>query len=108
MIYLATPYTHDDAAVERQRYQRACELAAHLTVGGHVVFSPIVHGHAMRVATWLQLDRAHWMEIDFEFLRRSDALVIAKMPGWETSLGVQDEIAYASTHGIPIYFWTID
>ncbi len=104
MIYLATPYTDENVVIEYQRYQRACELAAQLTVRGYVVFSPIVHGHAMRTATWLQLDRARWMEIDFEFLRRSDALVIAKMPGWEKSLGVQQEIAYASTHGIPISF----
>ncbi len=47
MIYLASPYSHPDPAVREQRFRAACRAAAELIRAGHVVISPVVHGHPM-------------------------------------------------------------
>lgn len=45
MIYLASPYSHPDPAVEELRFEAACEAACKLMQQGHHVFSPIAHTH---------------------------------------------------------------
>jgi hypothetical protein len=42
MIYLASPFTHDDPAVRQQRFEAACRAAAILISQGKTVFSPIM------------------------------------------------------------------
>lgn len=46
-IYLASPYTADDACVRELRYMQACHAAARLMREGHLVFSPIAHSHPL-------------------------------------------------------------
>jgi hypothetical protein len=107
MIYLATPYSDPEPKMREMRYRCACLLAARLTFDGHVVFSPIVHGHAMERVSGLELSRGEWMRIDSEFLRRSDLLLVAKMPGWDASLGVRQEIGMARAFEIPVEYWEV-
>ena len=44
-IYLACPYTHPDEVTRNTRVELASIIAAKLMCEGHVVFSPITHGH---------------------------------------------------------------
>ena len=44
-IYLACPYTHPDEVTRNTRVEFASIIAAKLMCEGHVVFSPITHGH---------------------------------------------------------------
>lgn len=44
-VYLATPYTHDDEAVEEERFERVSIIAGHLMNQGYIVYSPISHNH---------------------------------------------------------------
>jgi len=50
MIYLATPYSHDDPEVMEERFALVTATAAQLMLAGYVVYSPITHGHAVQVA----------------------------------------------------------
>lgn len=45
MIYLASPYSHADPAVQRHRYKEAQRATAEMMIEGRVVFSPIAHSH---------------------------------------------------------------
>ena len=50
MIYLASPYTHDDPNVERERYESVCTVCAKFARLGKHVYSPIAHWHPIALA----------------------------------------------------------
>jgi hypothetical protein len=104
LIYLASPYTNPDDAIREKNYELISEIAAVLTAQGHVVFSPISYGHNLIKFKNMPSNWAFWFNFCVTFLLKCDKLVVYKMPGWEHSVGVQEEIEIASKHGIPIEF----
>lgn len=104
-IYFASPYSDPDISVRLDREEEATEMAAKLTELGLNLFCPITQSE--RLKDFIEggdLPHARWMEIDFEFLRRSRALIVYKMAGWEESKGVQDELQFAVRHKLPILY----
>lgn len=102
MIYLASPYSDPDPVVRWSRYEAVCRHAAHMLRDGHLVYSPVVHGHAL-AQRGLPGDWAYWERHNREMLRRCDALLVLTLPGWETSRGVQAEVALARALGLPVH-----
>jgi len=84
MIYLASPYTHADPAVQQKRFEDAARAAATILREGRLVFSPIVHGHP---------------------IERCDKLVVLKLPGWSESRGIKAEVDIAARHHKPVELW---
>jgi len=103
MIYLASPYTHPDAAVREQRFRAACQATAALVRQGIVVFAPIVHSHPL-VEHGLPTSWSFWSNQDRRFLELCDELVVLMLDGWRESRGVQEEIQIARELGKPIHF----
>ncbi len=102
MIYLASPYSHPDAAVREQRFREACRAAAALLRAGHSVFSPIAYSHAL-VAHGLPSDWSFWERHDREMLTCCEEVVVLAIDGWTESVGVQAEIALAHALGKPLW-----
>lgn len=103
LIYLASPYSHPDRVVRKWRYELACKVAALLMRDGHLVYSPIVHSHPL-TAYGLPTNWEHWRPLDEAMLGRCQALVVARLDGWEQSQGVAAEIALARELGLRIGF----
>jgi nucleoside 2-deoxyribosyltransferase len=103
MIYLASPYTHSDGDVRRQRFDSACRAAATLISQGKTVFSPIAHSHAI-CAYGLPLDWRFWERHDRRYLEVCDEVVVLMLDGWRESVGVQAEIGIARELGKPVSF----
>lgn len=101
LSYLACPYSHENESVRNIRFLTANFVASRLISQGTYVYSPLTHNvpldHLETGSVW-----AHWCTFDTLMLSRCDKLILLKMPGWESSSGVQAEIAYAKQHGIPI------
>lgn len=104
MIYLASPYSHPDAAIRQQRFENACDAAAILMRDGKVVFSPIAHTHPIAVRNELPLGWEFWEAFDRTFVERCDSLCVLMLPGWEQSRGVMGEIAIAEELCKPVTF----
>lgn len=102
LVYLATPYSHKDPEVRRQRVQLVTKVAAELTAQGICVFSPITHNDPLVATAKLPTGWDFWREHDSAFLRRCARLIVLQLPGWETSQGVTAEIELAKELGIPI------
>lgn len=103
--YLASPYSlfPDKGAAAHI----AARAAAHLMRNGEVVYSPIVHGHA--VATHgLPLDWEFWKAQCQPFVALADKLVVLEMDGWRESTGVQWEIGEFRRAGKPVEFMGLD
>lgn len=102
MLYLASPYSHDEASVREYRYRAACRATATLLQFGEHVFSPIVHSHPL-VEFGLPNNWEFWSKVDREHIERCDALYILTMPGWSESNGVKRETEWAKELDMPIY-----
>jgi len=103
MIYLASPYSHDDPAVRYHRFCLACHAAARLIQDGPAAFSPITHSHPIAGAGKLPpCDLDLWMRSDAKILPICDSMKILAIDGWRQSKEILAEIRLAVQHGIPI------
>ena len=103
LVYLACPYSSPDPAVVAERVRLATIAAAAMFRMGIVVFSPITHGQQIHLAGAGD-DHTLWMRHGLEMVRRSDQVEVLQLDGWETSKGVQAEIAEAKRLGIPVTY----
>lgn len=95
MIYLASPYSSPLLTVRSFRFLQARDAAAALLRAGRLVYSPIVHGHAIASAHYdLPTDHDFWMRHCFDMLARCDDLMVLQLTGWRESKGVQAEIRW--------------
>lgn len=104
MIYLASPYSHPDAAVRQLRFEKVRELTAELLKSGAVVFSPIVYGHMIATEFKLPGDAKYWFNFNRAILRHASSMIVYQLDGWRESKGVQQEISLATELGIPVGF----
>jgi nucleoside 2-deoxyribosyltransferase len=103
MIYLASPYSHPDPAVREERFHAACHAVAALLLAGEPAISPIAHSHPL-VELGLPADWTFWQRYDRDLLARCDAVVVLTLDGWETSVGVREEIRIAQELGKPVRY----
>jgi hypothetical protein len=101
LAYLASPYSHPDPLVKQMRLAIVNRVAAELLSQGMLIFSPLTYSVPLSQAGahkgWV-----NWKEFDFAMIARCDKIIVLKLPGWEESTGVNEEIAYAKELGLPI------
>lgn len=105
LYYLAAPYSHPTDDMMIRRFEAACVAAARLMEKGIVVFSPL--SHSVPVAAYGELyatDHEFWMAQDLPILELCDVLAVLKIPGWDTSRGVEAEIETAREKCMPITY----
>ena len=93
-LYIAGPYSEGDTV---HNIQNAVNIAGLARVRGWTPFIP----HLFHL--WHLIDphhREYWMELDKEYLLRSDALY--RLVG--KSRGADEEVALAVARGIPVYY----
>lgn len=95
MIYLASPYSHPDPVVVKTRVLLTMQCCAALLRSGVHAWSPILHSHSMAEREELPTDAAWWWEWSKDFIRRSDGILVLKIPGWDESKGVKAEADFA-------------
>ena len=113
-VYLASPYTcnkdgkefgdgYERKMIQNMRFMQVCHAACAMMHQGIFVYSPIAH--TVPIARFgLPDGYEFWREYDHEILRRMDKLVVLMLDGWETSVGVQDEIAFMTELGKPVEY----
>ena len=106
-IYLASPYSHPDPKVRQVRHELVCGKAAELMLEGYVVFCPIAHTAPIEQygpPEILKKDGDFWLRQDFAILDMCDAVVVYKLPGWDKSYGVKEEVSRAQRQGQPVRY----
>lgn len=103
-VYLASPYSKLAATVGLDEAARIVALAAGaLMEEGAVVFSPIVHGHAVATAyEFDKLDQSFWMAQCYPIAKRANLCVVLQMDGWATSEGVKAEVEFFRSRLTPV------
>ena len=102
MIYIASPYTHDNPAIVQERYEQVMEYTAELIKQGDVGVSPIVHCHVLANKFNLPTDFFFWNKYCLSLLQSADEMHILMLDGWKESLGIQYEKSFAIKYDIPI------
>lgn len=106
LYYLASPYSHPDPAIKKHRAEQVTESAVDLLHLGIFVFAPIAYNEPWEKYN-LPGDWQFWQDFDKTFVARCDGGVIVLMiDGWDKSIGVTAEIAFAESIGLPVYYAT--
>lgn len=112
LIYVASPYSHDDESVREARFVEVCKASALLLSLGLKVFCPIAHTHPIIKHGNMGYGFEHWKELDALMVYKSDLLLVLMLPGWQLSKGVAAECEMARCCGIgvlhrpPLYLQT--
>ncbi len=101
--YLASPYSKYKGG-QQKAHDDVIKIMAALVKNGLKVFCPIAHTHALGLEMGNALDSNFWTDFDNTFLEFCDGVIVAKMPGWEESSGVAQEIAEAEKAGKQITY----
>lgn len=100
--YLATPYAKYPLGVDTAA-THAAQLAAALIMQGVHVFSPITHGHAIKHYTPAP-GQHDWLALNELIMEGCQGLIVARMPGYHYSSGVQREIKWFERHNKPVLY----
>ncbi len=104
LIYLATPYSKYPDGLTAA-FEVAARFTADLLRAGLKVYSPITHTHPIAIYGNIDpLDHLIWLPFDEVIMEKSDALLVAKIPGWTTSFGIGKEIKWFRERKKPIYY----
>lgn len=103
-LYLASPYTHPDAAVREWRYEQALEAMSKLAIAKIWTFSPIVQTHPLCLAKFFPMEFEHYAEWDKAMIRASGGLIVLQLDGWQESVGVKAEAMYAIELGKSVQY----
>jgi hypothetical protein len=106
LTYLAVPYTHEEHHMMVARHMLVNIVAAQLMSQGVYVFSPISHTHPIAEASCGKLPRGwdFWEGYDTAILSGCEKVIVLRLPGWDSSTGVQAEIKIATKLEIPIEY----
>lgn len=103
MIYVVSPYSHEDKRVEEERFERVVQHMACLARDGLYVYSPIAHWHPIAIKHDMPTDFTYYRKVNEDMIRRAASLLLIKMSGWQISRGVGHEVEFARERNIPIY-----
>lgn len=103
LIYIASPYSHLDTDVREYRFERVREFTVHMMQRGFVAFSPIVYAHEMAQTHSLPTDFEYWQHFNETMMRRSDAICLLCLPGWEESRGITHELDFARDNSLSVF-----
>ena len=104
LIYLASPYSHDDPTVRQSRFEAVTAKAAELFRAGTLVFSPITHCHPIAAAHSLPTNIRFWESYCRRMLMHCDELYVLQLPGLGESAGVALEVNFALSISTPITY----
>lgn len=108
LVYLGTPYSKYPGGLEAA-FRDAAMLTAKLLRLGIKVYSPIAHTHPIAVYGNLDpLDHSIWLPFDQAIMDKADAMLVAKMAGWNESKGIAHEIGVFGQAGKPVYYLEVD
>ncbi len=104
IIYIASPYSHEDKHVRELRYLQVTDYCAKQVAAGNIVFSPITYGHVLSEHADLPTDFTFWKNFCLTFLGNCEEMHIIRLDGWEESNGIREEIQYCILSEIPIKY----
>lgn len=90
--YLGSPYSKYPGGID-EAHAAICKIAASLIRNGISVYSPIAMTHPIAVVGGIDpYDRGLWLGVDQPLMAHAAGLIVARMSGWQDSVGLKFEI----------------
>ena len=102
MIYLASPYSHPDEAVRKERAIAALRYTSAQMALGYLIFSPIVYGYQFHACDLTEGDHITWLAFNNYMINKSTEMHVLRLEGWKESAGIKDEWEFAERLGLRI------
>ena len=103
LVYIASPYNHEDSEVTQDRMETVYAVASELMLQGKDVTTPLFM-HEVVKRFELPSTFEYWEAYCFNILRRCDEMHVLCLPGWSESRGVKAEIEFCYKHCIPVKY----
>lgn len=102
--YLGAPYSkYPDGRAAA--FREICRVTAKFATSGIAAYSPIAHTHPIAEHGGVDpLDHRIWLPFDQPMMEAAKGLVVVMMPSWESSYGLEFEIAYFKKAGKPVRY----
>ena len=104
MVYIASPYNHENLAQVELNYVLVTLYVTELVSKGITAISPITYGHTLLKFKEMPSTWEFWNKFCISILEKCDELWVYKIPGWAWSKGVTEEIEFAINNNIPIKY----
>lgn len=105
LIYLASPYSHENFVIVNARYRDTQDFVARHLAAGRFIYSPIVYAHPLAVRHNLPTSAEWWWAFNKTMIDHCDMIWVLCLRDWENSRGVRDEIDYAEIIGKLVKYW---
>lgn len=102
IIFIAGPYIGDGRKDTIQKNIRAAEQYQIALANVRIPFF-CAHNHTKHFEEKANAPEEFYKAMDMEILKRTCDAVIA-IPGWETSSGTREEVAWARQNNMPVFF----
>jgi hypothetical protein len=103
MIYLASPYSHENPGIMAGRFEVTRQFVAYALKRDVPLFSPIVYCHQF-VQYEMGTSANDWHFFNRHMMMACDAIWVLKLEGWQTSRGVRQEVEFFQARGIEAEF----
>jgi len=101
--YLASPYSGTPDEMEFRAFEARWYMGE-LLKKGIICYSPIWSMHHISLSNGIPPDAKTWWAFNKVFMAASIGTIVACIPGWKQSFGIQEEIEYTRTFGRPIQY----
>jgi|TARA_R100001129_G_C5295667_1_gene240989 hypothetical protein len=105
---LAKGYSPEAKTLRQQRFEYVGDRIAGWMNDGLKVYSPICHCHELANRNSLPKDYTFWQEFDRHMIDVAEEVFVLKMPLWEDSTGITDEVKYAKSTGKKVTYFEVD
>lgn len=95
MIYVASPYNHDDPAIVNDRITAVKDYFVELFNSGECAVSPMLMGHELVQAKLLSGKPEVWEQYCKSMMVHCHTIHVIASHGWISSKGLQQELGWA-------------
>ncbi len=95
MIFVASPYNHEDRDVMKKRIAINAKYCGYLLRLELVPVSPIMFGTKVLEFVNLPHDFGFWDKLSYAYLQQCNEMHVLHLDGWLESRGVKEEIQFA-------------
>lgn len=100
LVYLASPYTHDDVYVREDRFLLSCKACAFAFNEWRLnITSAIVFTHPLLTRYTMPVEWEFWAHYDEKVIDTCEEVWVLCIPGFTHSVGTNSEIALAKAKG---------
>ncbi len=106
LMYLVSPYTHEDPKIRERLYDYAVAAQAYFACKheeNFAVYSPIAQWHQAAIRFDLPKDASFWEDRDRIFLDLAECIGVVICLALKSSQGAWEEIVFALRKKIPIF-----